>query len=350
VLVTQQKVLRRFWYPVVPADRLTTDPFPFVLLGADLVLFRDSMGKAAALVDRCCHRTARLSKGWIEAGNVVCPYHGWTYAGDGRCVRIPQRPDGDPGKNIAVDAFRCAERYGYVWVALDEPLAPIPDWPEERDPGYRRIDQFYEPWACASFRLMENSFDNAHIHFVHRSTFGDINDPNPVQPTIERAEYGFVARSDVPVYNNDLQKQNLRDASAVTTRHMTATWYVPFLRRLHIRYPNGLDHIIVTAATPVGDGLCQVVQFCFRNDTEADAPAANVIAFDRRVTAEDQAVLETTDCDVPLDMNSGIERHMPSDQPGLLMRRMLLDLFARHGETEQTQHYTPHRAAERAAE
>jgi hypothetical protein len=27
---------------------------------------------------------------------------------------------------------------------------------------------------------------------------------------------------------------------------------------------------------------------------------------------------------------------MPSDQPGLLMRRMLLDLFAKHGETEQT--------------
>ena len=50
--------------------------------------------------------------------------------------------------------------------------------------------------------------------------------------------------------------------------------------------------------------------------------------------------------DVPLDMNSGVEKHMPSDQPGLLMRRMLLDLFARHGETEQTRHYTPRRAAE----
>ncbi|MBV8411577.1 MAG: Rieske (2Fe-2S) protein, partial [Alphaproteobacteria bacterium] len=50
--------------------------------------------------------------------------------------------------------------------------------------------------------------------------------------------------------------------------------------------------------------------------------------------------------DVPLDMNSGVERHMPSDQPGLLMRRMLLDLLAAHGETEQTRHYTPKLAAE----
>jgi len=81
------------------------------------------------------------------------------------------------------------------------------------------------------------------------------------------------------------------------------------------------------------------VQFCFRNDTEAEAPAANIIAFDRRVTAEDKEILEATDYDVPLEMNSGAERHMPSDQPGLLMRRMLLDLFAAHDETEQTRHY-----------
>lgn len=339
MLVTRQNVLKRFWYPVMPAAHLADTPRPFVLLGVDLVLFRDGTGKASALVDRCCHRTARLSRGWLDAGNVVCPYHGWTYAGDGRCVRIPQRPAGDPGRNIAVASFRCTERYGHVWVALDEPLAPIPDWPEEGDPAYRRIDQFCEPWGCAPFRLMENSFDNAHIHFVHRHSFGNIDDPIPSQPTIERGEFGFVARSDVPVLNNELQKRNLRDDNSLTVRHMTATWYMPFLRRLHIRYPGGLDHIILTAATPVADDACQMVQFCFRNDTEAEAPAADIVAFDRRVTAEDKEVLETTDFDVPLEMNWGIERHMPSDQPGLLMRRMLLDLFAKHGETEQTRHY-----------
>ena len=50
MLVTQQKVLRRFWYPVIPADRLTDSPMPFTLLGTKLVLFRDANGKAAALI------------------------------------------------------------------------------------------------------------------------------------------------------------------------------------------------------------------------------------------------------------------------------------------------------------
>jgi phenylpropionate dioxygenase-like ring-hydroxylating dioxygenase large terminal subunit len=343
MLATRQPVLRRFWYPVMPVSALVQGPQPFTLLGTNIVVWALGDGSYAALEDRCAHRSTALSKGWIDKGALVCPYHGWAYDGKGVCLRIPQRPDAGPSKQPVVKSFACAERYGHVWVALDEPLAPIPDWPEETGAGYRRIDQFYEPWGCASFRLMENSFDNAHIHFVHRNTFGDINDPNPPQPTIEKGELSFVARSDVPVLNNALQRQNLRDDSPITVRHMTATWYLPFLRRLHIRYPSGLDHIIITAATPVADNACQVVQFCFRNDSEAEAPAANIIAFDRKVTAEDKEVLEATDFDVPMDMNSGIEKHMPSDQPGLLMRRMLLDLFAKHGETERTRHY--HHAA-----
>jgi phenylpropionate dioxygenase-like ring-hydroxylating dioxygenase large terminal subunit len=346
MLATRQPVLRRFWYPVMPVGALAQGPQPFTLLGTRLVVWSLGDGRHAALEDRCAHRSAALSKGWIDRGAVVCPYHGWAYDGQGVCLRMPQRPEAGPSRHPVVKSFACVERYGHVWVALEDPLAPIPDWPEESDPGYRRIDQFYEPWGCASFRLMENSFDNAHIHFVHRNTFGDINDPDPPQPTIERAEYSFVARSDVPVLNNALQKQNLRDAGDVTIRHTTATWYLPFLRRLHIRYPSGLDHIIVTAATPVSDDSCQVVQFCFRSDSEAEAPAVNIIEFDRRVTAEDKEVLEATDFDVPMDMNSGVEKHMPSDQPGLLMRRMLLDLFARHGETEQTRHYAVKQAAE----
>src|SRR5260221_3698675 len=150
MLVTQQKILRRFWYPVVPSDRLTDAPMPFTLLGTKIVLFRDATGRASALIDRCCHRTTTLSKGWLDAGHLVCPYHGWTYAGDGCCVRIPQRPDyrpdGDRGKGIFVESFRCSERYGVVWVALEEPLRDIPELTEYDDPAYRRVFEFYEPW------------------------------------------------------------------------------------------------------------------------------------------------------------------------------------------------------------
>jgi phenylpropionate dioxygenase-like ring-hydroxylating dioxygenase large terminal subunit len=151
-------------------------------------------GKASALVDRCCHRTAKLSKGWLDAGNIVCPYHGWTYAATaGACASRSGRtaiPEEYRGRGV-----RCVERYGVVWVALEEPLAPIPDWPEESDPGYRRIDQFYEQWSCAPFRLMENSFDNAHIHFVHRNTSATSTIPTRRRP---RSNAASTASSPAP--------------------------------------------------------------------------------------------------------------------------------------------------------
>ena len=293
MLSTRQPVLRRFWYPAMPSAMVDAGPQPFTLLGKRLVLWRDGDGRYAAMEDRCCHRSAALSKGWVDGNCIVCPYHGWSYDGAGTCVKIPQRPDSAGLKGSAVKSFFCEVRYGHVWVALEAPLAPIPDWPEETDPGYRRIDQFYEPWDCAGFRLMENSFDNAHIHFVHRNTFGDINNPDPPEPTIERLEYGFVARSDVPVYNNEEQKKNLRDDSGFTIRHITAHWYMCSAPPSHPLSQRPRSHHYRRDADrrrPLADRAV-----LFPHDCEAEAPAAGIIAFDRRVTAEDKEALEGTD-------------------------------------------------------
>ena len=340
MLVTQQPTLRRFWYPVIPMSRLQVGPKPFRLLGENLVLWLDSAGRPHAVEDRCAHRSAKLSLGWVEGDDVVCPYHGWSFDGSGACTRIPQTPD-KPTDRAKVRAFRAEERYGYAWVCLDEPLAPIPDLPEAAEPGYRVIHQFYEVWKVSGLRLMENSFDNAHFSFVHRATFGQYDKPVPAKLSIEQREYGFRFRAVAPVNNPGLQKKLLKMDSDTTDRHMTSDWFMPFGRKLHIRYPNGLVHAIVTYATPIDDDHSMICQWAYRNDTEEEAPAAEIIAFDRQVTEEDKRVLESTDSDAPLDATSGEERHMPSDQPGLVMRKMLLELFARFGEVEARRRTAP---------
>src|SRR5262249_55956995 len=172
MLTSQQKVLRRFWYATVKLDDLQPGPKPFRLLGENIVLFLDDKGEPAALQDRCCHRTSKLSKGWNDKGLIVCGYHGWTYDRAGMLLKVPQMGPDQPLPRVAVRAYHCTGRYGYAWVCLDEPLAPIPDIAEEGAAGYRRIHQFHEVWHCAALRLMENSFDNAHFSFVHKGTFG----------------------------------------------------------------------------------------------------------------------------------------------------------------------------------
>ena len=125
--------------------------------------------------------------------------------------------------------------------------------------------------------------------------------------------------------NPPSQQKNLGIPDTMTVRHVESTWYVPFSRTLKITYPNGLLHLIFTAATPINDQTSQVVQFCIRNDTEEQARAEDINAFDRQVTNEDKYVLESTTYDTPLDLAA--EQHMPSDQPGIIMRRQLSALI-----------------------
>jgi phenylpropionate dioxygenase-like ring-hydroxylating dioxygenase large terminal subunit len=338
MLPTRQKVLRRFWYPILRASHLDAGPQPFTLLGEAIVVWRKPNGTPAAIADRCCHRTAKLSLGYLDpGGNIVCGYHGWTFDCTGKCVRIPQRENPEATGRIAVEGYRAVERYGHIWVALDEPLCDLPRIPEAEESGFRRVDQFHEEWAIGALRLMENSFDVAHPAFVHRSTFGDASRPlPPTMPTVVEGDWGFdyFVESEVSVRGSEAA-DTLKVAEGTTTRRRTNTWYMPFVRRLGISYPNGLRHTIVTAATPIADDRTMLVQFCFRNDTEEMVSSEQVIAFDRKIVDEDRLVLEGCAYDVPLAVVDGEEFHMPSDRPGLVMRRKLLDLLAAHGEREQ---------------
>jgi hypothetical protein len=90
----------------------------------------------------------------------------------------------------------------------------------------------------------------------------------------------------------------------------------------------------MNCATPIDDRTMQLCQWLYRNDTEADCATAELIAWDRAIVDEDRAILEATEYDVCIDIRHGVECHMASDQPGLLMRQRLLEVLQTHGETE----------------
>jgi phenylpropionate dioxygenase-like ring-hydroxylating dioxygenase large terminal subunit len=337
MLVTQQKVFRKFWHAAVPLSVLAEGaPVPFTLLGENLVLFLDGAGRPAALKDRCCHRTARLSKGRCVNGALECGYHGWTYDGSGRVIRIPQY---DPSRPIPADyrtpAYHCTARHGYVWVALEEPIAPIFDAPEFGAPGWRTIFQFHEVWATSPLRALENSFDNSHFSFVHRATFGVADQPKPSRYELVEGEHGFYAETVIAASNPPAFHRVSGSTEPLTQRHMRNAYFLPFSRRLDIEYPSGIRHVILNCFTPIDDGHIQLCQWLFRNDTEAECPAAMLIEFDHVITREDKEILESTDPDALVDTRRrGVEYSMDSDKPGMLIRKQLMELLGRHGEAE----------------
>lgn len=335
MLVTQQKVLRRFWYAIMPMTMLAEGPKPFKLLGENIVLWQRPDGTPAALRDRCCHRTAQLSKGFVEGENLVCGYHGWIYNGTGQCVRIPQNDHTEIPANAKVPAYFCQEKYGYAWVALEEPLRDIPEFPEDSSGRHRRIFQFYEEWKTSPVRMMENSFDNSHFSFVHKGNFGLFDQPKPAPYDFRVTDYGFEAETTVPIRNPEESFAITGTTEPMTHRHLINRYYLPFSRRFGCHYPaSGIDHIIYNCATPIDDGRMMLVQWLYRSDLEQDCSTQRLIDWDATITAEDREILEATDPDVCIDTRRRVEFHMASDKPGLVIRQQLLDLLQAHGEQE----------------
>ena len=77
------------WYVAATSDEVNASLLARQLLDRRVVLFRQSTGEIAALDDRCAHRAVPLSLGSLVDDQVVCAYHGFTYASTGACVRVP---------------------------------------------------------------------------------------------------------------------------------------------------------------------------------------------------------------------------------------------------------------------
>lgn len=324
--IVANPALRSYWHPVLRATDLGDAPVARTLLAQKIVLYRGANGQPVAAPDRCPHREAPLSEGRMSDGCLQCPYHGWTFGDDGRCVRVPSNDPSVPVPPKAhLQTLHCVERYGLVWVCPGEPAAGIPDIPQEDDASFRRINVEVQTWHTSALRMVDNFLDISHFPWVHTGTFGGATDQ--VVPTFELTDLGdFHGYAyEVEVANTSEQSKRAAGAVATTlTRSMTSGFALPFTCRSTIRYETGLEHIILLLSTPIDDENAYFTFVIWRND-DFSVPAEEVIRFDRAIGEEDRKMLEKLDGPFPLERGALCD--VRADRTGVEWRRRLKELL-----------------------
>jgi phenylpropionate dioxygenase-like ring-hydroxylating dioxygenase large terminal subunit len=171
-------VLLNDWHPAASMRELTPGKLvATTVLGQELVLWRAADGRVRAWENRCPHRGTRLSIGRIDGDRVVCAYHGWQFAADGHCKRVPALPDFQPPQPASVKAFPALEKYGLIWVCLGERPEGPPSFPEAEDAALRPVVCGPYEVAASAPRIVENFLDMAHFAYVHPGILGDHGRP-----------------------------------------------------------------------------------------------------------------------------------------------------------------------------
>jgi len=206
-LLTNQEKFDLSWHVVgCTRDFPLNQPTKIQLKGKAYTIWK-TPDKYVALNDQCPHKGASMSNGYIHDGCIACPYHGYEFNTNGSLCSVPgispstysiglpqgvlpemaveKRPLFPESAIHNLATYPIENRGGWIW------LNTIPDKdrlydhriflePEASDPTMSPI--FLEMEYQANSRVVtENSLDIMHIAFVH--TFGNRQDPNPIEMT-----------------------------------------------------------------------------------------------------------------------------------------------------------------------
>lgn len=321
-------VLSSQWMAVAKAAEVRAQPVRVQVLGEPLVVWRNHKG-VHAFGDLCIHRGAALSLGRIENGTLVCPYHGWRYGGDGRCVHIPAQPKGAgiPTKARAF-RYRCAEAYGLIWVASEETREAVPLHAEAGDADFRTL-------VCGPYlldaeppRIVENFLDVSHLMWVHEGLLGDASHAEIPEHHVharDGAQGGGLISDAIDVFQPDPDGRG----RGVTNRYVYEV-LAPTTARFHKTDPDS-DNVLAMMlhATPLGGGESLVYALLSRN-YDLGVPDEVFSDFQNTLMEQDRRIVESQRPErLPLDLQA--ELHLKSDRLAISYRRYLLNKGVRLG-------------------
>lgn len=183
------KIFRRAWLPIAStADLLQKGSYVAVQvppLKASILVVRGQDDVIRAFYNICRHRGNKLvadgEQGCTRAFR--CPFHAWTYAGDGRLIGVTDESQfvGIDKDNLSLLPIHCEVSGGFVFVNADpQPKESLAEWLGDLHGTYgdhfegREQIAHWSTEVNASWHICVNAFtEGYHSLFLHRGTLPD---------------------------------------------------------------------------------------------------------------------------------------------------------------------------------
>ncbi|MDG1412101.1 MAG: aromatic ring-hydroxylating dioxygenase subunit alpha [Acidimicrobiales bacterium] len=177
-----ETIFRKEWL-VATREEEIPNPGDYVrldIVGEPLVIIRGDDGVVRALSASCRHRGSELMAGSGNCRKIVCPYHSWTYALDGRLQATPSMQDavGFNKNDYPLPSVRAEIWAGFVFINFDPDATPLLQslgGLVDRLASYQMEDMVvtkkWENRFRSNWKIwVENSREGYHVRTVHRQS------------------------------------------------------------------------------------------------------------------------------------------------------------------------------------
>jgi len=326
------RAVRHFWHPVMYAADLSDQPARVCLLDEQLALVRLG-GAVRAFADLCVHRGTALSLGRVEADQLRCAYHGWTYGPEGTCTSIPARFGTSIPTKAKLKRYLAEEKCGLIWVCLeDEPHFPLPELPEMDDPNYRVVSVPAYEWNVGSARRVENYVDFAHFAWVHDGLLGDRNRPEVPDHEVWREGAELRMRIEVTQPPSGGATKGLGPEAGDVRASSQYRIFIPYTIWLHQTLNNDprYNFVLFMTASPVSRKRTRCFTFIARSH-DLQGNDQRYVDFQELIVSQDKPIAESQRPEeLPVDLSA--ELHIKGiDRASLEYRTWLIELANQFG-------------------